>query len=331
MSKLHAIFGGKNAPQLLVGGASARSARVWVAAAPRPPRPQRGHAGRAAPDHPVHADLRRSGLRPTRWPSPAFWLRTGSRARRGPGQLLTVGDFRRRAVAMRATGLIPAGVILGRDLKAIQPLDLRDRPRCRVRGALLVRIQRRQDAGCIRTPVKPGRLQRAQAPTSSWTWTAATRLKSPRWRGKERWRWARWHAWPCSTPRATSNQGAGRSGAQDAGPTADRDLLHARPHGLRVMIESKVFADQMQGWLDQLMANIKAGDLARAQQGAVGALQLAARIEGRGLHGKRRAARCATTSSSRDGLIDNLPGGRAEHLNAGPRDANGQPAPTGPR
>ena len=124
-------------PNFLVGGA-ASPISAGPAAAPRPPRSTWSRwASCARSSSPCRPSSTVSTC-PTRWPSPAS-TRTGC-ARRGPGQLPHRGRLSGAGGGDAATGLIPSGVILGRDLKAIQPFDLRDPAQVQeVRGALWYR------------------------------------------------------------------------------------------------------------------------------------------------------------------------------------------------
>ena len=89
-------------------------------------------------------------------------------------------------------------------------------------------------------------------------------------------------------------------------------------------IESKVFADQMQGWLDQLMANIKAGDLAVHNKALWEPSSWPRESKGVGFMEAPRGALCHYVVI-KDGLIDNYQAVVPSTWNAGPRDANGQP------
>jgi Ni,Fe-hydrogenase I large subunit len=65
-------------------------------------------------------------------------------------------------------------------------------------------------------------------------------------------------------------------------------------------LESKLFADQMMGWLDQLVARIKGGDASVHLQRSRCGTRPPGRARPRAWASwKRRAARCATTWSSR--------------------------------
>jgi hydrogenase large subunit len=91
-------------------------------------------------------------------------------------------------------------------------------------------------------------------------------------------------------------------------------------------MKAKIFADQMTGWLDQLLANIKAGDLS-VQNAALWEPSTWPR-EARGV-GFMEAPRGALTHYViiKDGQIDNYRAVVPSTWNAGPRDAKGQPGP----
>jgi hydrogenase large subunit len=103
----------------------------------------------------------------------------------------------------------------------------------------------RDDAGTTPGPSRP---------TSSSTWPASySWLKSPRWRGKPMEvgplaRMLMLYAGPRAHVKALADGRCASSGS-----AADGAVLHAGPHAARTL-ESKLFADQMMGWLDQLVA-----------------------------------------------------------------------------
>ena len=123
--KLHAIFGGKNPhPNFLVGGSPSP-----ISAGP-------GSTGAAATSVNITTlDEVRSIIRsmqafvdqvylPDTLAIAGFykdWFARGE----GLGNFLTVGDFPNRGIDDPASNFIPSGVILDRDLKNIQPVDLR--------------------------------------------------------------------------------------------------------------------------------------------------------------------------------------------------------------
>ena len=324
--KLHAIFGGKNPhPNFLVGGA----------ASPISAGPGSGGAAATTLNVVTLGELRQIIQSMQTFVDQVYvpdtlaiagfykdWFARGE----GLGNFLTVGDFPAPGGGDAATGLIPAGVILGRDLKAIQPLDLRDPAQVQefvahswyeYSGGKTQGLH--PHAGETRLAYSGPKPPYEQLDVDgSYSW-----LKSPRWRGK----------------------------AVEVGPLARLAMLYATGHeqtkaladqALKTLdlpltaifstlgrtaaraIESKVFADQMQGWLDQLMANIKAGDLAVHNKALWEPSSWPRESKGVGFMEAPRGALCHYVVI-KDGLIDNYQAVVPSTWNAGPRDANGQP------
>ena len=324
--KLHAIFGGKNPhPNFLVGGA----------ASPISAGPGSGGAAATTLNVVTLGELRQIIQSMQTFVDQVYvpdtlaiagfykdWFARGE----GLGNFLTVGDFPAPGGGDAATGLIPAGVILGRDLKAIQPLDLRDPAQVQE----FVAHSWYEYSGGKTQGLHPhvGETKLAYSGPkppyeqldvdASYSW-----LKSPRWRGK----------------------------AVEVGPLARLAMLYATGHeqtkaladqALKTLdlpltaifstlgrtaaraIESKVFADQMLGWLDQLMANIRAGDLAVHNKALWEPSSWPRESKGVGFMEAPRGALCHYVVI-KDGLIDNYQAVVPSTWNAGPRDANGQP------
>ncbi len=260
--KLHTIFGGKNPhPNFLVGGVpcpidlnsdsalnSARFAQVQAVI----------HQMQAFVDQVYVPDtLAIAG----------FYKDWGTRGE-GLGNFMCYGDFpaqaRNAGVGMNdpASMLFPNGAILNRNLNEIHPVDLNDNEQVQEFIAhSWYRYQDGQDTGLHPyagetelhyTGPQPPYEQLDVAQAYSW-------LKAPRWRGH----------------------------AMEVGPLARVLLLYAKGHDqtkelvdstlskLQLPVESlystlgrtaartletKIVVDAMQGWLNQLLANIKAGD-----------------------------------------------------------------------
>ena len=324
--KLHAIFGGKNPhPNFLVGGA----------ASPISAGPGSGGAAATTLNVVTLGELRQIIQSMQTFVDQVYvpdtlaiagfykdWFARGE----GLGNFLTVGDFPAPGGGDAATGLIPAGVILGRDLKAIQPLDLRDPAQVQE----FVAHSWYEYSGGKTQGLHPhvGETKLAYSGPkppyeqldvdASYSW-----LKSPRWRGK----------------------------AVEVGPLARLAMLYATGHeqtkaladqALKTLdlpltaifstlgrtaaraIESKVFADQMLGWLDQLMANIRAGDLAVHNKALWEPSSWPRESKGVGFMEAPRGALCHYVVI-KDGLIDNYQAVVPSTWNAGPRDAAQQP------
>ena len=324
--KLHSIFGGKNPhPNFLVGGA----------ASPISAGPGSGGAAATTLNVVTLGEVRQIIQSMQTFVDQVYvpdtlaiagfykdWFARGE----GLGNFLTVGDFPAPGGGDASKGLIPSGVILGRDLKAIQPLDLRDPAQVQE----FVAHSWYEYSGGKTQGLHPhvGETKLAYSGPkppyeqldvdASYSW-----LKSPRWRGK----------------------------AVEVGPLARLAMLYATGHeqtkaladqALKTLdlpltaifstlgrtaaraIESKVFADQMLGWLDQLMANIRAGDLAVHNKALWEPSSWPRESKGVGFMEAPRGALCHYVVI-KDGLIDNYQAVVPSTWNAGPRDANGQP------
>ncbi len=324
--KLHAIFGGKNPhPNFLVGGSPSP-----ISAGP-------GSTGAAATTVNIATlgDVRSiiksmqafvdQVYLPDTLAIAGFykdWFARGE----GLGNFLTVGDFPSLGRDDPASNFIPSGVILGRDLKNIQPVDLRDPEQVQefvahswydYAGGKTQGLHPHQGETKLNyTGPKPPYEQLDVASSYSW-------LKSPRWRGK----------------------------AMEVGPLARLAMLYAKgheptkalaDHALRTLdlpltaifstlgrtaartIESKVFADQMIVWLDNLVANIKAGDSSVHNAALWEPSTWPAEAKGVGFMEAPRGA-LAHYVVIKNGLIDNYQAVVPSTWNAGPRDAAGQP------
>jgi len=324
--KLHAIFGGKNPhPNFLVGGAPSP-----ISAGP-------GSTGAAATAvNVVTLEEVRGIIRsmqafvdqvylPDTLAIAGFykdWFARGE----GLGNFLTVGDFPLPGADGRSSWFIPSGVVLGRDLSRVQPLDLRDPEQVQefvahswyeYRGGKQQGLHPHAGETALKyTGPQPPYEQLDVSGGYSW-------LKSPRWRGK----------------------------AVEVGPLARLVMLYARGHeptkaladqALRTLdlplaaifstlgrtaartIESKLFADQMMVWLDALMANIKGGDLAVHNATLWQPSSWPREAKGVGFMEAPRGA-LAHYVVIKDGRIDNYQAVVPSTWNAGPRDAAGQP------
>ncbi len=326
--KLHAIFGGKNPhPNFLVGGSPSP-----ISAGP-------GSSGAAATTvNVVTLDEVRNIIKtmqafvdqvylPDTLAIAGFykdWFARGE----GVGNFLTVGDFPSKGIDDPSSWLIPSGVILGRDLSHIEPIDLRDPAQVQefvahswydYAGGKDKGLHPHQGETKLNyTGPKPPYEHLDVQDSYSW-------LKSPRWRGKP----------------------------MEVGPLARLAMLYAKGHEptkaladqvLRTLdlpltaifstlgrtaartIESKVFADQMMGWLDQLVGNIKRGDLSMQNKQLWEPSTWPREAKGVGFLEAPRGALCHYVVI-KDGKIDNYQAVVPSTWNAGPRDAAGQPGP----
>ncbi|HOL36459.1 MAG TPA: nickel-dependent hydrogenase large subunit [Rubrivivax sp.] len=326
--KLHAIFGGKNPhPNFLVGGAPSP-----ISAGP-------GSAGAAATTLNIVAlEEVRSIIRsmqafvdqvylPDTLAIAGFykdWFARGE----GVGNFLTVGDFPSDGSADAASNLIPAGVVVGRDLSHIEPLDLRDPQQVQEFVAHSWYDYAGGKAQGLHPHAGQTRLHYSgpQPPyeqldvAGGYSW-----MKSPRWRGKP----------------------------VEVGPLARLAVLYASGHeptralagqALRTLelplaaifstlgrtaartIEAKLLADRMEGWLDQLIAHIKTGDLSVHNAALWERASWPRQSQGVGFTEAPRGALCHYVVI-RDGLVDNYQAVVPSTWNAGPRDAAQQPGP----
>ncbi|HXZ47762.1 MAG TPA: nickel-dependent hydrogenase large subunit [Usitatibacter sp.] len=252
------------------------------------------------------------------------WFRRGE----GVGNFLTFGDFPEKGTDDPSSWLIPAGAILDRDLSRVHPVDLNDPQQVQEfvahswydysGGKAEGRHPYDGETRLKYSGPKPPFTQLDVADGYSW-------LKSPRWRGK----------------------------VMEVGPLARVLMLYARGHEptrelakaalakldlpLEAMfstlgrtaartLESKIVVDQMQVWYDNLMANIKRGDLAVHNAGLWDPSTWPREARGVGFMEAPRGA-LAHWVVIRDGRIDNYQAVVPSTWNAGPRDAKGQAGP----
>jgi hydrogenase large subunit len=333
--KLHAIFGGKNPhPNFLVGGApSAISVHVDHPGKGKGPRYRGGQAA---------TSLNMVGLQtvqnvinqmrefvdqvyvPDTLAIAGFykdWFARGE----GLGNFLTYGDFPAKGMNDPASYMIPRGVILNRDLSTIHELDLNADDQIQEFVAhSWYDYSAGKDKGLH--PYKGETTLNYTGPKppyehldvdQSYSW-----LKSPRWKGK----------------------------AMEVGPLARVLMLYARGHeqtkelvGMALKkldapvealfstlgrtaartLETKIILDAMQGWYDQLIANIKAGDLKTFNEKLWDPSTWPKEAQGVGFTEAPRGA-LAHWIVIEDGRIANYQAVVPSTWNAGPRDAGGQ-------
>jgi hydrogenase large subunit len=243
----------------------------------------------------------------------------------GLGNFMTYGDFRDPTSTDPKRQLIPAGVILNRNLARIRPVDLRDVNQ--VQEFVSHSWYDYADGNDIGLHPHHGETKLSYAgpkppydhldPDQGYSW-----MKSPRWQGN----------------------------AVEVGPLARVLMLYATGHaqtkgitdtalaklGLPLQalystlgrtaaraIESKVFADAMQGWFDQLMANIKGGDLRTFNETRWDPSSWPREARGVGFMEAPRGA-LGHWVVIRDGRIANYQAVVPSTWNAGPRDAQGK-------
>ena len=252
------------------------------------------------------------------------WFQRGE----GVGNFLTYGDFPEKGMDDPSSWLIPAGVILNRDLTTIHPVNMNNPDEIRefVSHSWYDYSSGKNEglhpyAGQTNlnyTGPKPPFDQLDVAASYSW-------MKAPRWKDK----------------------------VMEVGPLARVLMLYAKGHEptrelahmalakldlpLTAMfstmgrtaartLESKIVVDQMLTWFDHLLANIKAGDLAVHNPRKWEPSSWPDEARGVGFMEAPRGA-LAHWVVIKNGRIDNYQAVVPSTWNAGPRDANGQPGP----
>ena len=334
VAKLHAVFGGKNPhPNFVVGGVPTA---ISVS-------PAALHDGTAAGVGATAVNM--TGLEivqnvireirrfvnqvylPDTLAIASFykdWFRKGE----GVGNFLTYGEFPSKGINDLDSLMIPRGVILNRDISTLHSLDLRTPDQIQefvAHSWYSYTVGKDQGlhpfAGQTHldyTGPKPPYAHLDSEASYSW-------IKSPRWKGK----------------------------AMEVGPLARMLVLYASGHqeartlvdtSLRKLdlpiealfstmgrtaartLESKIIADAMQGWYDQLMANIRVGELETFNPALWEPSTWPAEARGVGFTEAPRGA-LAHWVVIKDGLIDNYQAVVPSTWNAGPRDAAGQDGP----
>ena len=328
VAKLHAIFGGKNPhPNFLVGGAPSP-----ISAAP-------GSSGAAATAvNIISLEEIRNVIKsmqafvnqvylPDTIAIASFykdWFARGE----GVGNFLTVGDFPANGTDDPSTWFVPSGAILNRDLSRIEPVDLNDPEQVQefvahswydYEGGKEKGLHPYDGETAFNYDgPKPPYDQLDVDKGYSW-------LKSPRWRGN----------------------------VMEVGPLARVLMLYAKGHEqtrdlagsvlsqldlpIDAMystlgrtaartLESKIIADQMMVWLDNLIGNIKAGDVAVHNPDKWEPSTWPSVAKGVGFMEAPRGALCHYIVI-KDGKIDNYQAVVPSTWNAGPRDPKRQPGP----
>ncbi len=332
--KLHAIFGGKNPhPNFTVGG-------MPCAISVHPDHPGhgrgphfRGGAGATAVDL-AGLQLVKSVIDQMREFVDQVYLpdvlaiagfyKDWAKQGEGLGNFLTYGDFPEKDIGDAASFLVPRGVILNRDLSRVHELDL-DAPD-QIQEFVphsWYEYESGKDRGLHpydgETKLKytgPKPPYRELNPMEAYSW-----MKSPRWRGH----------------------------AVEVGPLARVAMLYAKGHAptrelagqaLKQLdlpvealfstlgrtaaraLETKLLADALPGWYDQLMGNIRAGDLDTFNAALWEPSSWPKEAKGVGFMEAPRGA-LGHWVVIRDGVIANYQAVVPSTWNAGPRDAQG--------
>jgi hydrogenase large subunit len=320
VAALHAIFGGKNPhPHFLVGGAPSPIDLESDSAI---------NAKRLAQVQEIIARMRQfvdEVYVPDTLAIAGFykdWATQGE----GLGNFLCYGDFPAKSIFDVGSFMVPRGAILNRDLSHIEPVDLNDPAQVQefvshawydYSGGKDRGLHPYEGETALNyTGPKPPYTQLDVDQAYSW-------LKSPRWRGK----------------------------AMEVGPLARMLMLVATGHAqakelvdytLRTLdvplealystlgrtaartLETKIFADAMQGWYDQLVANIKSGDTKTFNDALWEPARWPSQARGAGFMEAPRGA-LGHWIVIEDGRIANYQAVVPSTWNAGPRDGTGQP------
>jgi len=250
------------------------------------------------------------------------WFRRGE----GLGNFLTYGDFPSAGYDDPTSWLIPSGAILDRDLSKIHEIDLYDEAQVQeFVGHSWYDYEGGKDVGLH--PHKGETKLNYTGPTppyehldvqGSYSW-----LKAPRWKG---------HAMEVGPlARVLMLYASGHEQTQELANMALGKLelpLDAMFSTLgrtaARTLETKIIADTMETWLDNLMANIKSGDLDVHNTEKWDPATWPKECKGVGFMEAPRGG-LAHYIVIKDRKIDNYQAVVPSTWNAGPRDPSGQP------
>jgi len=246
----------------------------------------------------------------------------------GIGNFMTYGDFPEKGMDDPSSYLIPAGVILDRDLSTVHDVDMNDADQINeyvahswydYSGGKNEGLHPYAGETSLNYTGPPPPYQYLDV-EQSYSW-----LKSPRWRGKP----------------------------MEVGPLARVLMLYAKGHEqtrelvdmtltqldipVRALfstlgrtaartLETKVIADTMQNWYNNLIANIQSGDTTTFNDAYWDPSTWPTEARGVGYMEAPRGA-LAHWIVIKNGKIDNYQAVVPSTWNAGPRDPEGQPGP----
>ncbi|MBL3598649.1 MAG: nickel-dependent hydrogenase large subunit [gamma proteobacterium endosymbiont of Lamellibrachia anaximandri] len=318
--KLHAIFGGKNPhPNFLVGGTASPIDLNSDSAI---------NAKKLAQVQNVITQMQAfvdQVYVPDTLAIAGFYKDWGERGE-GVGNFLSYGDLPGTTMDDPSSYFLPAGVILNRDISTVHPLDMNNPDEIQEfvshswydqdDGKDVPKHPYDGETNLNYTGPKPPYKHLNVEESYSW-------IKSPRWKGKP----------------------------MEVGPLARVLILYAKGHEqtkelvnmtlktldlpVRALfstlgrtaartLETKVIADAMQGWQDQLIANIKAGDTKTFNEALWEPSTWPSQCQGVGFMEAPRGA-LGHWVVIENGKISNYQAVVPSTWNAGPRDAQGQP------
>jgi len=320
VAKLHAIFGGKNPhPNFLVGG---------VACAIDLDSDSAINAKKLAQVqeiiHKMNSFVEQVYI-PDLLAIAGFYKDWGSRGE-GLGNFLTYGDFPEHGMNDPASFLIPPGAILGRDLSTIHPVDMNAPEEIQeFVGHSYYDYSSGKQAGLhpydgetnlnYSGPTPPYRELDVE---QSYSW-----LKSPRWKG---------HAMEVGPlARVLMLYASGHEPTKElVGMTLNRldvpvDALFSTLGRTAARgLETKIIGDMMQGWYNNLIANIKGGDTKTFNEQLWEPSSWPSSARGVGFMEAPRGA-LAHWIIIENEVISNYQAVVPSTWNAGPRDPKGQP------
>ncbi|MCC6507452.1 MAG: nickel-dependent hydrogenase large subunit [Aquimonas sp.] len=252
------------------------------------------------------------------------WFERGE----GVGNFLTFGDFPESGMEDPSTWMIPAGVILDRDLSTIHPININDPSEIQeFVSHSYYDYSAGKSAGLHPydgethlnyTGPKPPFKQLNVEESYSW-------LKSPRWKGHVM------EVGPLARVLMMYARGNPEAKALVDSTLAKLELpvsalFSTMGRTAARTLESKLIVDKMSTWYDNLVANIRAGDLAVHNDEKWDPATWPSDARGVGLMEAPRGA-LSHWIVIKDGKIDNYQAVVPSTWNAGPRDANGVPGP----
>ena len=334
VAKLHAVFGGKNPhPNFVVGGVptaiSVSPATLHDSAAAGAGATAVNMTGLEIVQN-VIREIRRfvdQVYLPDTLAIAGFykdWFGKGE----GVGNFLTYGEFPSMGINDLDGLMIPRGILLNRDLSTVHPLELRAPDQIQefvAHSWYSYTVGKDQglhpfvgQTHLDYTGPQPPYAHLDSAASYSW-------IKSPRWKGKAM------EVGPLARMLVLY-----ASGNQEARTLVDSSLrkldlpvealFSTMGRTAARTLESKIIGDAMQGWYDQLMANIRADKLETFNPALWEPSTWPAEARGVGFTEAPRGA-LAHWVVIKDGLIDNYQAVVPSTWNAGPRDAAGQDGP----
>ena len=337
VAKLHAIFGGKNPhPNFVVGGVPSAISVHPGGGSGRGPHYRGGQDATALnmvglqTVQTVITQMRAfvdQAYLPDVLAIAGFYKDWGRMGDTG-GNFLCFGDLPSKGFWDTGSYLIPRGVILGRDLSTVHPVDLDD-------AAEIQEFVSRawyQYAGGDGVGLHPYKGETALDYTGpkppyeyldvgqKYSW-----MKSPRWKGKPM------EVGPLARVLMLYAHGNPQMKALVDSTLKTLDLpvdalFSTLGRTAARALESKLLADAMQGWYDQLIANIKAGDVRTFNERYWEPSTWPRHMQGVGLMEAPRGG-LGHWIVVDDGKISNYQAVVPSTWNAGPRDAQGQPGP----